>query len=129
MLGTQSSVFGQSRDAGSVFPLAIESTDDPLSYLCRAHFEPFIGSTLTAARAGSTPAELLLLEVSELSMTVNQQNGYAGESFSLLFRSDQVVEADIYTFRHSSLGSFTLFLTPVGRTGYIYEAVINRISR
>ena len=56
----------------------------------------------------------------------------AGDSFSLLFRTGrtQDVESRIYRLEHPALGSFELFLSPVGRgvKGLDLEAVINRIA-
>ncbi len=56
----------------------------------------------------------------------------AGESFSLLFRGHRTtgVDAGSYRLEHPRMGSFELFLSPVGRgvKGLNLEAVINRIA-
>lgn len=124
-------VFGQKGAGGEGFPIPIESTTDPLNYLTRSHFEPFVNAYLQIQSGKSRPTRLQLLEVRELSKPINQKRGINGESFSLLFRSDQKrsIEGQVYTFRHASLGTFSLFLSPVGMSGHEYEAIVNRISQ
>ena len=55
-----------------------------------------------------------------------------GDSFSLLFRGRRTsgVESGVYRIEHPRMGSFELFLSPVGRgvKGLNLEAVINRIA-
>ena len=55
-----------------------------------------------------------------------------GDSFSLLFRSRTRpgIDGGIYRLEHRSLGTFELFVSPVGRgvKGLDLEAVVNRIT-
>lgn len=57
------------------------------------------------------------------------------ERFSLLFRvmgSGEDLPQNTYTFRHSCLGKFHLFIVPMGektRPGRLHEAAFNRIVR
>jgi hypothetical protein len=55
-----------------------------------------------------------------------------GECFSLIFRAARgwKIEQKTHTLRHGALGTFSLFIVPVGRRGRAsveyYEAIINR---
>jgi hypothetical protein len=52
-----------------------------------------------------------------------------GEAFSLIFSGGgDALAAGTYGFRHPALGSFSLFVSPVGqaRNGQRHEAVVNR---
>ena len=54
------------------------------------------------------------------------------ECFSILFRipSDQHLEQNTYNFFHKNIGTFALFIVPVGinENGRLYEAVFNRLK-
>jgi hypothetical protein len=53
------------------------------------------------------------------------------EAFSITFRGprDMLLPQRIYSFEHSALGQFDLFIVPVGQDeqGSYYEAVFNRL--
>lgn len=55
------------------------------------------------------------------------------ERFSIVFRGphERLLQQGIYQMQHDSLGTFELFLVPVGQDqhGIYYEAVFNRIRR
>ena len=55
-----------------------------------------------------------------------------GETFSLLFRGDPTrpLQQDTYRFEHTRIGSFEMFIVPIGcedRSHCYYEAVFNRL--
>jgi hypothetical protein len=69
--------------------------------------------------------DIELIEVTPKRSTPRQ------EQFSILFHgpSDSFLQQQIYQLEHDGLGSFDLFLVPVGRQeeGFLYEAVFNRL--
>lgn len=83
-----------------------------------------------------TPVKLHLVEVrpvvpsdGALSYADDAQN----EKFSLLFRGppDAPLEQNTHTFEHQRIGSFEMFIVPIGCLGQrycYYEAIFNRPS-
>jgi hypothetical protein len=69
--------------------------------------------------------EVKLVEVSELKQHERQ------ESFSLLFSGplNSMLEQGLHDFEHEDLGTFALFIVPVGteQEAFLYEAVFNKI--
>jgi uncharacterized protein DUF6916 len=59
--------------------------------------------------------------------------GSEPESFSLVFTgpADRLLPQQIYPFEHDQIGSFDLFIVPIGKDvkGFRYEAVFNRVSK
>jgi hypothetical protein len=131
VLGPAGKVFGQNDPGSDLFALPADSLADPLNYLSRAHFEPFTGTAFRAGLAGGPGVNLRLKAVTDLTLAVNVKQGFTGESFSLLFESasGRRYAGGTYDFDHGNLGKFTLNLTPVGKSGRNYEAVINRVNR
>lgn len=131
LVGSAGRLFGQAFSDEGLYRIPVESTNDPLNYLVKAHFEPFIGTSFRASASDGTAVTLRLRVVNDLSRALNVKEGYSGESFSLVFNgaSKQQLVPGIYNFDHE-LGKFSLLLSPVaGRSGKYYEAVINRINR
>lgn len=128
LLGSVGSVAGQSR-AGDVFTVPSESLSDPLLYLTRAHFEPFL-NTAMRVRDGEEVLHLQLVELPDHTLPANHKRGFYGESFSLILSAParSGMKAGLYTIEHPVLGTFMLNLNPVGK-GNRYEAVINRVNR
>jgi hypothetical protein len=66
-----------------------------------------------------------LSEVSELNESARQQR------FSLIFKGpeDTLLPQQLYSMRHESLGTFEIFLVPVGTApdGFLYQAVFNQM--
>jgi hypothetical protein len=99
---------------------------DSLAHLRLASYEPLLHHVFHIDHPhGSIEAELI--EVERL------RPGRAdGEHFSLVFRTarDERVAQGTYMLREPALGSFRLFLVPVGRDekkkGSLLQAVINR---
>ena len=69
--------------------------------------------------------ELRLIGVSDRKVRDRQ------EEFSITFRSaaDTFIPQGTYRFEHDKLGSFDLFIVPVGKDdrGYSYEAVFSKL--
>lgn len=81
---------------------------------------------------GTGGAQALKLVEAELTLG---GDGFAGagrgESFSLCFRGDATrrLGQNTYSFDHSRIGRFEMFIVPIGRedqSGCFYEAVFNR---
>jgi len=71
--------------------------------------------------------EAELTDVSERLMSPRQ------ERFSLVFRTanERLMEQGQRTFEHDHMGTFSLFIVPIGRddAGTDYEAVFNRLVK
>ena len=90
-------------------------------------FSEHLNTKFRVSTGGDESLELELVEAKDLGSSPRQ------ERFTLLFRGPSAValEQKMYKIDHASLGSFDLFLVPVGaRQGYReYEAVFNRLIR
>ena len=75
-------------------------------------FAPLVGTTFALADA---PGELVLIEAEALPAT----SGAPRAPFSLLFEgpSQPILEQQIHTIRHATLGALELFLVPLSRGG------------
>lgn len=97
------------------------SAVDPLTH---ATFAPHAGTTFRVL-VEPAPLVLQLAEVSEL------RGGPRVETFSLEFRGplDALLPQGEYQFEHDVIGTFALFIVPVGRdeSASEYEAVFNRV--
>jgi hypothetical protein len=93
-------------------------------YLHRESWAPLLGDRLKLSLPGQKTLRMQLIAVTP--------HKSPGQSFSLVFRGgrDAAAESGLYRIQHSSLGSFELFLSPVGRgvKGLDLEAVINRVA-
>jgi hypothetical protein len=117
---------------GGYFPIPAEVQDDPTSYYTMATFVPYVKSAFKL-QVGRLWKHMQLIEVKSLRpAATGAPVNNLGECFSLTFIAarGQKIEQKIYTVRHAALGTFSLFLVPVGRrtrtTPEYYEAVINR---
>ena len=102
------------------------SGGDSLAYLREASYEPLLKQTFRLDHAHG-PIDATLVEVKHLGAARAK-----GEHFSLVFetRRAEPVPQGTYGLQHPDLGSFRLFLVPVGKAkkGYFLEAVINRME-
>jgi len=92
--------------------------------LRRTTFQPLVGTTFNVAVAGGAQA-LVLAKINEHPTARPGR----GECFSLIFSSsDSTAQSGTHTLTHPSLGSFGMFISPVGDqpSGQQYESVINR---
>jgi len=89
------------------------------------------GEHFLVHRGEEAPLRAELLHVTDWTRSVHGEG--QGGSFSLLFRLPQtpLLPQAMYTFQHEEIGTFPLFIVPVGRDaeGLQYEAVFNRASR
>ena len=94
-------------------------------------FAELVGSAFMVEIAPSYSLSLKLTAVTEPRTSAPTQAGSQYETFSLFFEgpADRPLAQRIYTFIHSKLGSFDLFIVPVAREqGRLqYEAVFNRL--
>lgn len=92
-------------------------------YLRLATYVPLVGSTFKIHREGSSPLSVKLAAATRLPGV--------GESFSLMFRghANATLGQQIYHLEHPSLGTFPLFVVPVGRAtkGQDFQVIVNRI--
>jgi hypothetical protein len=92
-------------------------------YLRLATYVPLVGSTFAIHRPGALPLSVRLTSATRLPGV--------GESFSLIFRGhgNAKLAQQVYNLEHPRLGSFPLFLVPVGPAfkGQDFQAVVNRI--
>jgi hypothetical protein len=95
-------------------------------HLRRSAHAPLTGTTFAAGAA-----TLTLLEVADLERA-RRERGLAGrdDAFALTFAGppDAVLASGIHELRHEALGSFSVFIAPVGRAGteQLYEVVVDR---
>jgi hypothetical protein len=104
-------------------PAAGRSVRGP-HYLRLATYVPLVGSTFRIHRTQASALRVKLVSATQLPSDI-------GESFSLMFRghANAKLGQETYMIEHPRLGSFPLFLVPVGRArkGQSFEAVVNRI--
>lgn len=129
-LNSTVNIFGQSSKTDKLI-LPPETLSDPLNYLMSGHFQSVVDTPVRVYTNRRSYVQLQLIEVKELKREVNENRGYNGESFSLLFQAPQRTKLSqkTYLLSHDNLGEFSLFLAPVGSRGDKYEAIINRIDR
>ena len=92
-------------------------------HLRLATYIPLVGSTFKIRREGASPLSVKLVSATRLEGV--------GESFSLIFRghANARLGQQVYDFEHPSLGTFPLFVVPVGRAtkGRDFQVIVNRI--
>ena|SRR5215216_4606513 len=90
-------------------------------------FSEHLNTKFRAHTGDGKIVELEMVEAKDLGSNKRQ------ERFSLLFRGplDVALEQRIYNIEHDRMGSFDLFIVPVGiyESGRDYEAVFNRLIR
>lgn len=120
-------LFAQS--LGSATGLSAEAGADILMNMTSEAFLPYVGTIFQPAN-GAQRISLQLIEILTKAFEENRLLGVTGESFSLVFRTlgKKALPQGIHTFEHPSLGTFSLFISPVGRSGSRFQAVINHLS-
>ena len=94
-------------------------------------FRPYIGDTFRIHRDVSQPLDTSLIEVTELGRKpAGAANArFTRAPFSIVFRGprDILLPQRIYRIEHNQIGTFDLFLVPIGSDsdGLRYEAVFN----
>lgn len=102
------------------------------AYLRRSSYARLTNSAFTAAATGGAKATLRLVEVADLARARSEKS-FAGrdDAFALTFTGapGAPLTSAIHELRHASLGTFSVFIAPVGRptrTEQRYEVVIDR---
>jgi hypothetical protein len=124
--------FGQKTTETGYFSIPAESLTDPVLSFKSEHFIPFINTDFEIRHENLRRTEVLrLLNVKELERKANQEEGFQGESFSLMFFSPRgkKLDSEQFDFTHFSLGAFKLTISPVSAEPNRYEAVINHLQR
>jgi len=124
--GAASNVFSQSLRSGKLFSISPEAYGERVMSFNSETFRSLIG-TIFRSRLGDGPGNSLRLADIGLPRSSTGKFAATGDSFSLFFRGvgPKNVSQEIHTFEHPSLGTFSLFIAPVDRSGKTYEAVIN----
>ena len=109
---------------------AAQARKDPLFYLRRATYMPHL-NTVFRLDHPHAPVNAELVEITNL--VKKQRDGRSSgrpEAFSLLFETTkgEPVLQGTYTIHHRKIGTFPLFLVPVGRgvKGHYLEAIVDR---
>ena len=100
---------------------------DVLSRLKQEDFVRYINTTFSIRLSSKIAWKVELYRVTE-----NKAGTAQGlHNFSIFFRGshDNPLKQDTYKFEHPQLGSFDLFIGPIGASGglKLYEAVFNRL--
>ena len=89
-------------------------------------FAAHLGETFHVHHDAPSPLEMELTDVTSLGSADNAAAGQR-DPFSVLFQgpADALLEQRIYTLSHEAMGTFELFLVPLGpaANGMRYEAV------
>lgn len=128
--GTGLNAFGQDLP-GDLFPIPAEAYSDPLFSISARHFEGLLGTTFTVTAAGGRSVRLTLTQVNSLERQANVLRGFYGESFSLIFETQQRLRLSqgIYHVAGSGLDLNTVLLVPTGIERRHYEIIINHVTR
>ena len=128
--GRNTRIFGQQPD-GDLFRVPAEAYSDPLFSLTAAQAGALLGTTFTVTSAGSRTVRLTLAQVNPLERQANALRGYYGESFSLIFESQQRLRLGqgVYRLAGGGLDLESVLLVPTGIAGRQYEVMINHLSR
>lgn len=96
--------------------------------LSLAEVLPHVGSRLEVGVGPGRREHMVLLEAVDRPGRGQGGRKVTGEAFSLLFGGAKApIPSGTYVVHHAALGTFPLFLSPVGqsRHGQQYEAVVN----
>jgi hypothetical protein len=102
------------------------------AYLRRASYARLKGTALTTTGASGANVTLRLAEVADLARARVERSYVArDDAFSLTLTGPRgaPLSGSVHELRHASLGTFSLFLVPVGRptkTEQSYEVVVDR---
>ncbi|HEX8178755.1 MAG TPA: hypothetical protein VF525_04345 [Pyrinomonadaceae bacterium] len=124
---------GGQRTDEPYFPIPSESRLDPIFYLKKHSFTPYLNSQFRVSGSGKQTGRLTLVQVDDLRSAGKLKTPSAGDGFSLLFAGSlkRPLSQDIYRITHDALGEFSLLLVPVNmrdKGQAYYEAIINRLN-
>ena len=101
-----------------------------LQEITAADLEPYLNQTFSVSLEPSIAIELALISLTELG-PVGRNSETPGRqiAFSAVFRgpASPLLPQHIYSFSHAGLGTFEIFITPIGpdAVGMRYEAIFN----
>ena len=106
-----------------------------LDQVAFVQFSANVGTAFRAFAANVAVADLELVQAQPRRPANAREAGAPdgrNEKFALLFRGrpDQPLPQDTYTFQHPRIGTFAMFIVPIGSpaAGYrLYEAIFNRV--
>ncbi|HEY6186183.1 MAG TPA: hypothetical protein VIW80_00785 [Pyrinomonadaceae bacterium] len=121
----------QSNPAKGIAGASTEAPARPLVFLSQGTFAPYLNTAFMIQSKHMKAVEVKLVQVNSTG-PIPDRPAPGKECFSLVFRGQQNISQDVYTFQHPALGKFDLLLVPVGKEkrgkGLLYEAVINRLN-
>lgn len=108
---------------------------DELGFFNMSTFAPYVNTKFRVYQGSANSIVVTLVKVEDLVAASGRQSASGGECFSLQFTGPRgrQFQQNTYRIEHPALGTFSLFITPIGRNdkgnGAInYEAVINRCT-
>ena len=121
--------FGQQK--GDLFPIPPEVYSETIFSLTAKQAEALLGTTFTATLAGGRTVRLTLTRVNPIQGDGNTLRGYYGESFSMIFESQQRLSLAQGTYRLTSgdLDMTSVLLVPIGLDRKQYEVMVNHVTR
>ncbi len=94
-----------------------------------ATFAPHLRGTFRIYVDATRSLDVILIEATDLSSESGGKAAGRGRPFSIVFRGprDILLPQQIYRVEHDDIGTFDLFLVPIGpdQDGQRYEAVFN----
>ena len=107
--------------------------DIPMSAFNSRTFADLVGENFIVQRDPRGTLKAELIEVNDhTGADLNIKSNTRQDCFSILFRAplDQPLEQNTYDFSHHQIGTFPLFIVPVGidEKGRLYEAIFNRLK-
>jgi hypothetical protein len=123
-------VLGQ-QTSPDLFPIPAEVYSEAIFSLTARQAESLVGTTFNVTVAGGRNVRLTLTEVHPLERQMNTIEGYYGESFSLIFESQQRTKLNqgIYRVSGGGLDMSSLLLVPTGIERNKYEVLVNHVTR
>lgn len=125
--GSNFSLFGQT--ARDYFPIPVEALSDKAHLFNPQTFEPLLNTSFAIHGNDMAPASMRLIEIIGQDSKHGSLNRVATDGFSLIFEVEgkSRLEDMIYEVSHPELGTFTMFVSTVGRSGRRFQAVFSRV--
>jgi hypothetical protein len=106
----------------------------PFDQLTFARFSALVKTRFRVQADATTRIELELAKATQLQSQIRPNSDgtiLTYECFSLTFNGpgSRCLEQKMYEFQHDELGTFSLFMVPIGKTrdSFQYEVVFNRL--
>ena len=128
ILGGSMTVSGIFMTSKNTIAYPMDRGDIPMSDFNSKMFTRLVGESFNIQQEQRGKLSAELIEVTDH----NKDDNVKLEGFSILFRAplDQPLEQNTYNFHHNRIGTFPLFIVPVGidEKGRLYEAIFNRLK-